>query len=326
MKEKILKLLKDNKDEFVSGETISHVVGISRAGIWKYINQLKVDGYLIESKSRNGYKLKEYADILNYSEIEPYLSTKFIGRNIFHFDTIDSTNTKAKELARGNATEGAVVISEEQTAGKGRLGRKWVSPKSQGIWMSIILRPNIDTLNASKLTLIGAAAVYKALESLNINSSIKWPNDIILNGKKLCGILTEMSGELNQIEYVIMGIGINVNSTLAHMPEDIASIATSLKIEKSEDYPRAELCAKILNNFELLYEKFILDENLEEVLNISREHSAILGKEIEILNRGKLVKAVAVDISSDGLLVLKHADGTLETVISGEVSLNSVYK
>ena len=254
-----------------------------------------------------------------------YLTTKYIGRNIIHFDVIDSTNTKAKELASLGEKDGTVVTSEEQTKGRGRLGRHWNSPSCNGIWMSIILRPDIDPLNMSKLTLVAAAAVHEALMDFNIKAGIKWPNDIILNGKKLCGILTEMSGELNQINHLIIGIGVNVNTNLNEFPNELKDIATSLNLETGKTFLRTKLTAYILNHFERLYEEFVLDNNLTSTIDISRKNSLLIGKEVQMYNRGKAIVAKVIDIDENGLLMIMHEDGAFERVISGEVTMHGLY-
>lgn len=325
MKDKILSMLKEKENEFVSGQKISEVFGVSRAAIWKYINKLKEDGYVIESLSRNGYKLVSSPDLLITQEIEKYLDTKYIGRNIVHFPSLNSTNTKAKELASTDIANGTVVISEEQTSGRGRFGRQWISPKFKGIWMSIILKPDMDPTNASNITLIGAAAVTEALAELGVEAKIKWPNDIILNNKKLGGILTEMSSELNLINYIIIGIGINVNISSEDFSKELEEIATSLKIQTGEELSRKELLANILGHFERLYEEYINENNLNSTLEVCKKSSILLGKEIQLYCKGVLVTAKAVDIDEEGLLIIEHKDGRIEKIISGEVSMHGLY-
>ncbi|OFI01495.1 bifunctional ligase/repressor BirA [Clostridium acetireducens DSM 10703] len=325
MKNKIIKLLKENKNNFISGQDISNKLGVSRTAIWKGINQLKEEGYEIESVSRKGYKLIQIPDILNYEEIKEYLNTKYIGRNINYFETIDSTNIKAKELALQGEKEGTVIISEEQTLGKGRLGRGWASPKYKGIWMSLILKPNIDIMKAPKITQIGAAAIVKALREMNIKSFVKWPNDIVLNNKKICGILTEMSGELNRISYVIMGIGINVNINKEDFSEEIRAVATSLKEEVGHKISRKELVGKVLNNFEYLYYKFVNEENFKETIDICKSHSALIGKQIKVINNKSTKIAKAVDLNDEGELVVQYENGDMEYLVSGEVSTRGLY-
>lgn len=322
MKEKILEVLKNNKD-FISGEKLSKEFGISRAAIWKHINSIKEEGYEIESVSKRGYRLKESPDLLTYGEIKSQLTTEFIGRNFVHYHSIGSTNTEAKKLAAEGAVEGTIIVSEEQISGKGRLGRNWVSPKSTGIWTSIILRPDISPFMASKLTLLGAAAVATALEEMDINAHIKWPNDIVLNKKKACGILTEMSGEIERINYIVMGIGINVNAE--DFPEEIKEVATSLKIEKGESIDRKILLSKLLNNFEILYKEFVDENKFNKVIDICKRKSILLGSSVNIINGNKITRAKAIDIDEDGELVVEYEDKTIGKVISGEVSVRGIY-
>ncbi|KGG80612.1 biotin--acetyl-CoA-carboxylase ligase [Caloranaerobacter azorensis H53214] len=323
MKDEILKLLKEN-NEFVSGQDISDSLNVSRTAIWKYINQLREEGYLIDSVTRKGYKLIYTPDILTYGEIAEYLETDYIGRKIIHFDSIDSTNIKAKQLAAEGAKEGTVVIAEEQTMGRGRLGRGWVSPKGKGIWMSIILRPNIDPIDASKVTQIGAAAVWSALSKVGVDAYVKWPNDIVLNCKKVCGILTEMSAELNRINYLVIGIGVNVNINLQEFPNEINNIATSIKAEVGHDVDRKFITAEILNNFERFYNELIKYGSIKTSIEICRKTSILLGREIKIITNQGERKVKAIDITDQGELLIEE-NGKIEKLISGEISVRGIY-
>lgn len=325
MKEKILKLLKDNKNQFISGQLISERLKVSRTAIWKYINLLKEEGYEIESVSRKGYMLLSTPDILNYDEISEYLKTNYIGREIFYFDSIDSTNTKAKELSYNIRTEGAVVISEEQTKGRGRLGRSWSSPNKKGIWMSIILKPQIEPQDAAKVTQVAAAAVWSAIDKIGLKTQIKWPNDIVFNGKKICGILTEMSGELNRLNYLVVGIGINTNTSLHELPEEIENKATSLKIETDKDIDRKQLVALILNYFEELYNELIENKNISSSIKICKKNSALIGKDVRLILKGKEKEVRAIDINEEGELIVQDKDGNISKVVSGEVSVRGLY-
>jgi len=325
MKEKILMLLKESGNEFLSGEKISQEIGVSRAAIWKYINRIKEDGYEIEATSRKGYRIISAPDILTFEEIKKYLTTKCIGKNIIYYNSTGSTNSIAKELAERGEQHGTVIISEEQTIGRGRLGRNWISPKYKGIWMSIILRPNIVTENISQVTLIGAAAVHKAIMKMGIKTSIKWPNDVVLNSKKVCGILTEMSGEIDHVNYLVMGIGINVNLEQEDIPMNLKQVATSLKIESGKYMDRKLLLSNVLNIFEGLYNDFVQSGNVSETMQICRENSLLIGNEIQLINRGKAVKVKALDISDSGELVIENQQGKIEYIVSGEVSIRGIY-
>lgn len=321
MKNKILNLLKNTQDEFISGEKISENLGITRAAIWKYMKSLKEDGYVIESFTKKGYKLTSSPDLLTYEEISDKLNTSFLGRNLHYYKTIDSTNNKAKELASQGAVDGTVLVSEEQTAGRGRLGRQFVSPKFKGIWTSFILRPAIEPIKATKLTQIAAASAYLTFKELGIDSSIKWPNDIILDGKKVCGILTELNCELNEINYLVVGIGINVNLDICDFPEEIHKIATSLKISSGKEIDRKALLAALLNNFEKLYLEFINNDDSSGPLEICKKHSAVIGKDIKLVRKNEYFNATAIDIDDDGNLVVRYPNGEISTVFSGEVSV-----
>lgn len=325
MKDEILRLLKDNKEGFISGENISNELGVSRTAIWKVINTIKEEGYLIESVSRKGYRLLNTPDLLTENEILDNLITKYIGRNIIHFDTIDSTNNKAKELASLGEVEGTTIISEEQTMGRGRLGRTWISPKYKGIWMSIILRPNISPQDASKITQIGAAAVLKAIRDLELEAFIKWPNDIVLNKKKVCGILTEMSAEIDKINYLVVGIGINVNIDEYEFPKELINMATSLKSVSQKKIDRKNLVSNILNNFEKLYDELICKNSIDDTIQICKDYSVLLGKEVKIIKNNEEIIAKAIDVNKDGNLVVKYESGETDNIISGEVSIRGLY-
>jgi len=323
MKEAIVKLLKENKSDFISGEKISELFGVSRTAIWKYINILKDEGYEIESVSRKGYRLISSPDILTYEEIEEWLNTEYIGRKIHYYDTIDSTNIKAKKIAYLEK-EGTIVVAESQSKGRGRLGREWQSPKGKGLWMSIILKPKVNPVHVAKVTLIGAAAVNLALEDIGIDSYIKWPNDIVINGKKICGILTEMSSELNMINYVVMGIGINVNLDKKDFSKEILDKGTSLKIEAGKEINRKKLLSTVLNKFEELYTPFTEEEDLSQTIEICRKNSILLEKDIRVINNGKERIGKAIDINDDGNLIVKYENGEIESLLSGEISVRGL--
>lgn len=251
IKNKILDILKQNSDKFISGQMLSNELGITRTAIWKNIKSLKSSGYVISSVTNKGYRLMASPDILTYEEVKSGLKTKLIGRKIVHFDSVNSTNIEAKKLAEQGEEEGTIVIAEEQVLGKARMGKDWYSPKGDGIWMSIILRPKISPEFASEITDISVEAVGKALKKLDSNICIKSPNDVFIDGKKVCGILTEMDGELNLLNYIIIGIGINVNQ--GKFPEGLDSKATSLRISKNKIFSRKDILCSIANNIEPLY-------------------------------------------------------------------------
>ncbi len=321
MKSKTLKILKDNNNDFISGEKISNEIGMTRAGVWKHIEALREEGYDIETARGKGYKLLASADILSYEEIEPYLNTKFIGRRIIHFHSIDSTNKEAKGLA-SSLEEGSVLIGEEQSSGRGRLGREWISPRGKGIWMSIVLKPELEPERLSRITLIGAVSIFKALENIGIVSEIKWPNDILISKKKVGGILTEMSGELNMIHHLVMGLGINVNLDKDDIPEDLRHKASSLKIEENKKINRQRLTGDILNEFEKYYIEFKKDGSLDGVIEILRSNSALIGKEVRVISGKRERLGLARDINDRGQLLVEFEEG-IESIDSGEVSIRA---
>ncbi|NFR42414.1 biotin--[acetyl-CoA-carboxylase] ligase [Clostridium botulinum] len=319
MENKILNKLK-NSNEYISGETLSLELNVSRSAIWKHIKTLKNKGYVIDGISNKGYKLISSPNTLFPSEIDPLLKTKEIAKTIQYYFELPSTNKTAKQLAdNNNVNNGTLIIAEKQTLGKGRFDRKWTSPSS-GIWMSLILKPNIPPSEASKITQIAAASVYKALLNFGINVSIKWPNDIFINGKKLCGILTEMKCDIDRIHYLVLGIGLNVNLNAEEITDELKDIATSLKLEFNKTFSKSLILSEILNNFEPLYEKFILENNICEVLNICRQNSNLLNQKAKLITYHKEEIVTCIGINDNGELIVKDADGYEKAVTSGEIS------
>ena len=319
MRNKILEALYANKGNYVSGEILKEKLGISRTAVWKHIKILQDQGYNIQTAPRKGYVLFEADDKLLSKEIESLLWSNTMGRELIVFDSIDSTNTYGKNNA-DHLMDGTIILSEEQLAGRGRRGKDWSSPKGTGIWMSVVLKPDIPPTEGVKTTQIAAAAVCKAIRDLTgLDALIKWPNDIVVNGRKVCGILTEMAGQLNKIDYIVVGIGINVNNT--EFPEGISAVATSLQIEYGKKIDRKELIVRIIKNFEALYHSYIENLNLTEVVAIVRDYSAVIGKEIKVIH-GALERIVTVhDIDEEGFLIVESGDGKREVIFSGEVSI-----
>jgi BirA family biotin operon repressor/biotin-[acetyl-CoA-carboxylase] ligase len=231
---------------------------------------------------------------------------------------------KARELAAGGCKEGTVVIAEEQTRGRGRLGRSWSSPKHQGIWMSIVLKPDISPARAAAITQVGAASVWKALSEMGIETLIKWPNDILAGGRKVCGILAEMSAEMNKVNYIIAGIGINVNTHPEEFPEELRGTAASLFTESMHEVSRKDLAAAVLNNFESLYREFIQTGNIDSSIEICKSHSATLGRDIRALSGESEIRGRAVDITPDGELMVMDEEGSLRKLFYGEVSVRGM--
>lgn len=322
MKEKILELLKQHED-YVSGQDICNRLGVSRTAVWKNIKALKEEGYRIDSVNNRGYKLLAEPDVIDEMRIREYLHTKWLGSTILYEPEMDSTNIQAKRLGEHDAINGTVVVTECQTAGRGRRGKTWVSPAGN-CYFSILLRPEVLVDRASIITLVSAMALAKAIKQVTaLDTMIKWPNDVIANGKKLCGILTESSTDLEYINYAVVGIGINTNQT--DFPEEIKDMASSIRLETGKEVNRAELLGTFLNVFETYYETFLETEDLTK---LSEEYNRLLvnrGREVKIIEKGTERILTAVGIDDKGGLIVEDCNGQRETVISGEVSVRGLY-
>lgn len=317
-RKKIIELLSNSGEEFISGESISKELGITRAAVWKHINYLKENGYDIEAINKKGYRIVSMdSDIIIPEQITMNLDTKFVGQSIKYMQEVDSTNNYAKNNA-DTLEDGTLVITEFQSAGKGRLGKYWQSNVGEGIWMSMVLKPEIPVYKAPFLTLIAGAAILNALRNLGVDAEIKWPNDIVLNGKKICGILTEMVAEVEKVGCVVIGMGINVNTML--FPGELSEKATSLKKEGIE-IKRSDIIREIVHEFEKLYIPYIEYGSRDEIIGICRKYSVLIGRDVYLLNKENREKVYCMDISDDGNLIVKHEDGDIEEIISGEVSV-----
>lgn len=319
---RILELLR-RQEGFLSGEDIGRELSITRAAVWKGIKKLREEGYEIEAVTNRGYRLTNPETMYNKRELEQGLKTKTMGQSIYFYEETDTTNNRARELALEGAPEGTLVVAEKQTAGRGRRGKVWESPLGTGIWMSLVLRPQIMPAGASVLTLLCGLATAEAIEAeTGLSVGIKWPNDILINGKKAVGILTEMDCEMSQVHFVIPGIGINVNTT--SFPPEIADIATSLYLECGKTVSRRRLVHKVLERLEEHYETFLRTGSFTAMLEDYRKHCITLGKEVHVLGREPFF-AEALDITPEGELLVRRADnGEEEVVFSGEVSIRGV--
>lgn len=323
MKTKVLSLLRTSRD-YISGQELCEQFGVSRTAVWKTINQLKEDGYEIDAVTNKGYKLKSYPDILNKHEIASRLQTKWVGREVVFFNEIGSTNAEARMLADQGTGHGTLVVADSQTGGKGRRGRSWHTPRSTSIAMSLILKPELEAEYASMLTLVQAMAAVKAIEEIcGLEAQIKWPNDILVNEKKVCGILTEMNLEMTEISSIIVGTGINVNQEC--FPEDISEIATSLKIEKKRTQSRADLIERICELFEEYYEIFMETKDLSGVLEEYNSHLISMGRMVKVLDPKGEFTGEALGINSRGELLVKKETGETVNVYAGEVSVRGIY-
>jgi BirA family biotin operon repressor/biotin-[acetyl-CoA-carboxylase] ligase len=319
MDEEILRLLRKHPSTFLSGETISRRLQVSRTAVWKKIGHLRSLGYEIEASTRAGYRLIRSPDLLTPSEVKPSLQTGWLGKKIHYFVSLDSTNSKAYELASRGAEEGEVVISESQEKGRGRLGRNWFSPPYLNLYASVILRPRIPPHRAPLITLMAAVATAEAIEqSTGLGPSIKWPNDILLRGRKVAGLLNEIKSETDRIDFVILGIGMNLNVDEKMFPQQIRPIATSLKRELGKTISRKEFLSNLLQELEAWYSVF-LKEGGNSILRAWRNRAKIKGKRLKVTSFGKVISGTGVDVDSDGALILETRSGERMRIVAGDV-------
>jgi BirA family biotin operon repressor/biotin-[acetyl-CoA-carboxylase] ligase len=320
-KQKLLNYLKQAPQQWVSGQQISNQLGITRAAIWKHINTLKDEGHTIQSAPRKGYRLEKAADLITAEDIRTCLNTRVMGQaQIICLPQTDSTNSQAKRLADEGAPEGTVVVAESQTGGRGRRGRSWFSPAGQSIYTSIILRPPMAPAQAPQITLMTAVAAARALqEATGLNATIKWPNDILIADKKIAGILTEISTEMDAVDYVVVGLGINVNTTAADMPPDIQSIATSVRIESGARFPRTDLLCSLLQHFESSYETLQRD-GFRPIMAQWRQMSDIIGQPVYVDVLDVRHTGIVEAVDDDGVLILKDENGQRHRIFSGDVT------
>ncbi|MCR5702253.1 MAG: biotin--[acetyl-CoA-carboxylase] ligase [Lachnospiraceae bacterium] len=321
-RENILNMLKTTND-YVSGQEICDTLGLSRTAVWKHIKALKSDGYEISSVNNRGYRLESAPDILDEKVIKDNMKTSWLGKDIIYLPETDSTNTQVKRIAENGGAHGTVVVTDKQTAGKGRRGRGWISP-SGNCYFSILLYPDIKVDRASMITLVAAMAVAGAVKEYSGKETfIKWPNDVVVNGKKICGILTESSTDLEYIQYVVVGIGINCNQK--NFDEDITNTATSVALEMEHDIERGKLLGRVLELFERYYDIFMKTEDLSELKDEYNEHLINIGREVKIIEKdGEYVKK-ALGIDESGALIVEDENGSQDYIISGEVSVRGLY-
>jgi BirA family biotin operon repressor/biotin-[acetyl-CoA-carboxylase] ligase len=317
--EEILRLLREHPSVFLSGEEISRRLKVTRTAVWKRVTRLRTLGYEIEASTRSGYRLIQSPDLLSPSEIKPFLTTKWMGKTIHYFPSIDSTNSKAYQLALEGAEEGEVVIAESQVKGRGRLGRYWFSPPYLNLYLSAILRPKIPPHRASLITLTAAVATADAIQKYSgLLPLIKWPNDILLGDRKVAGLLNEIHSETDRIHFVILGIGVNLNMSGKMFSEEIRGAATSLKREMGETISRKVFLCSLLEELEGWYAIF-LKEGGAPVLEAWREKAKIKGKRVKVTSFGETLSGVAVDVDLDGALILKAKNGEQKRIVAGDV-------
>lgn len=304
--------------EPVSGELIASTLKLSRTAIWKQMQTLQKLGLQIEGKQNSGYRLLEWPDLLLPEIIQHYRSSQ-LGQHVFWHEVIPSTNTTAKEQARQGAAHGTLVVTEEQTAGRGRRGRSWDSEKSSGIFASLILRPEIPTRRVPMLTLAAGIALVEALQSFGLNDAwLKWPNDVWVGKRKLAGILSELSGELDQVDFVVIGMGVNTHQ--AQFADELAETATSFYRETGRKVNRAELLAHILLELEKVLPLLEL-EDPASLLAAWQKHDRLLGQRVNVIEPSSSYTGTAIGLSPTGSLRIALADGSEKLVLAGDVSI-----
>lgn len=316
----LLTLLAENATIVISGAKIAKEIGVTRQQVWRWIEKLRQLGVRVKGHPRTGYHIERVPDILVPQMLSHRLYGTPFARRIFHFFKIDSTNSVAMQLGEAGEGHGAVVLAEEQTAGRGRAGRSWSSEKSAGIYCSILLRPPMPPAHAPLLTLVaGLAARDAAAEDLDALPDIRWPNDLLVGGRKFCGILTEMHAEPDRIHYAVIGIGINVNQS--KMPADLARIATSLRIETGKTHSRFELLVRLLRHFDRYYNQFLADGAPPVLRRFAQVSSYYEGKRVRITTATESFTGTTAGLEPSGLLRVTRDDGRgVEAVLSGDVA------
>lgn len=323
MKEKILELLKNSKG-YVSGEAISHQLGVSRTAIWKGINRLKEEGYTIRSVRNKGYCLEEEPVVLVEDALRSYLPRPTVFSDVYVYESIESTNQAAKALWQKGLHKPALIFAREQTGGKGRRGKQWLSPKDEGIFMSMLLSPDIAPHKGSMLTLVAGLATAEAIAELTgLEPLIKWPNDVVIGDKKVCGILTEMSAEMDYIHYLVVGVGINVNQS--YFEDEIVTMATSLKKVTGKTVNCNALAGLVIKAFEKYYQQFLEEGSLTFMMGAYNQKCVNIGRELQVITRNGSWEGVGEKVSEDGTLQICRKDGTIINVNAGEVSVRGLY-
>jgi BirA family biotin operon repressor/biotin-[acetyl-CoA-carboxylase] ligase len=319
---RILSALRGSASGFISGADLSQKLGITRAAIWARIEELRSLGYDIAASPHQGYQLLGVPDALHADDLLSLVQgNRVVGRDIRVFEETKSTNDVAEKLARDGVKEGVVVFAEAQTRGRGRLGRKWISPARKGLWFSVLLRPDLRPQAATQLTVAAATALLRAIrEQTGLAPEIKWPNDVLVNGRKVAGVLTELGAELDHVKHLILGMGVDVNLTASEFPADLRKVATSLKIEAARHIPRASLAAAILRELDRDYERIRADR-FQEIADEWEQRCTTLGRRVAIQIGGRALQGHAEALDADGALLLRTQHGRLERVIGGDVTL-----
>lgn len=319
IRKKLLDAFAEANGGFLSGQALADLIGCSRTAVWKHIEGLREEGFVVEALKRKGYRIAETPSALTGDDIRLGLKTQFIGQSIYYRDSVDSTQKVALSLSHEKASEGTLVVADEQTAGRGRMDRKWHSPKGTGIWMSLLLRPNIPPQKAPQLTLLAAVAVARAIEeAAGITPEIKWPNDLLVNGKKITGILTELQAESDRIHSVIIGIGMNVNQKTGDFPEDLKVTATSIALETGKEVSRSMVIREFCAQFEKLYLMY-LDKGFYPIKLLWESYAKGIGGRMRARTYNGVIEGRALGITSDGVLELEDDNGQIHLIYSADI-------
>jgi BirA family transcriptional regulator, biotin operon repressor / biotin---[acetyl-CoA-carboxylase] ligase len=323
LREMLLQVFSESAGEFVSGQKLSTLLGVSRTAVWKHIEDLRSEGYELEAVRKRGYRITKKPDKISSNEIQLGLRSKFMGRNIHFENEVTSTQKVAHELATSGAKEGTIVVADRQTQGRGRMARTWHSPKQKGIWMSMIVKPILPLNMTPQLTLLTAVAIVQAIEELTgLHPQIKWPNDILVNKKKLVGILTELQAEADQVHSVIIGVGMNVNHAEEDFPEELRKIATSIKLETGEFCDRAAIIQAILYHFEKLYLTY-LEHGFKPIKLLWESYSFSLNQRLTARTLAGVKHGVSLGIDDEGVLLLKTDEGQIEKIYSADIEIGT---
>lgn len=318
-RDQILSLFRRQPGEFISGQDICAELSISRAAVWKQVEMLRDHGFDIEAQRSRGYRLLGGPDLLLAAEIETGLQTKLVGRSLVCQEELDSTNAKARQLADEGAADGTVIIADRQSAGRGRLGRRWESPPSVNLYCSILLRPQIPVQQAPQLTFLSAVAVAESLNSLyQLSARVKWPNDILINGAKIAGLLNEMNAETEQVHFVVLGVGVNLNMTTGQFPDEILYPATSVLLETGKTIDRAVFTREFLQRLDGYYCEF-LEEGFGPIRRRWEALCDLMNKRVQVDQNPGVLQGTVVGLDSDGALRLQLDNGTVERILAGDV-------
>jgi birA, biotin-[acetyl-CoA-carboxylase] ligase region len=317
---RLLELFEQSPGEYVSGEMISQELGVSRTAVWKQIKKLESIGYVFDASRRLGYKLISSPDTLSIPQLISQLKSKVFGSSIEWYETVDSTQNMAQKMAEEGASEGTLVIAEQQNNGRGRMGRGWVSPQGKGVWMSMVLRPSVPIHFAPQLTLLTAVALCRSLRRLtSLPIGIKWPNDLLIEGKKISGILLESTAEDERLRYVIAGIGISVNLEKSDYPEEILEKVTSLRIANGgEGFDRIEVITDFLQEWEQLYFLY-LEKGFDPIITLWEALSVSLHQPARLITPQGIIEGVPIGLDASGALTVRKEDGSTVVVFSAEM-------